>query len=48
MQLSDRSGTEMSETTLGIVDGAEACIVFLNASADEGGDRSELANAKGD
>jgi beta-glucosidase len=48
MQLSDGSGTEISETTLGIADGSEACVVFLNAWAGEGGDRSELANAEGD
>lgn len=48
MMLSDGSGTEISETTLGIADGAEACVVFLNAWAGEGGDRSELANAEGD
>jgi beta-glucosidase len=48
MQLSDGSGTEISETTLGIVDGAEACVVFLNAWAGEGADRSELSNAEGD
>jgi beta-glucosidase len=48
MQLSDGSGTEISETTLGIADGSEACVVFLNAWAGEGGDRSELANSEGD
>ncbi|KAF3011014.1 hypothetical protein E8E13_010853 [Curvularia kusanoi] len=48
MQISDGSGTEISETTLGIADGAEACVVFLNAWAGEGGDRSELANAESD
>lgn len=48
MQLSDGAGTQISETTLGIADGAEACVVFLNAWAGEGGDRSELANAEGD
>lgn len=48
MQLNDGSGTEISETTLGIVDGSEACVVFLNAWAGEGGDRSELTNTEGD
>ncbi|KAF1922458.1 glycoside hydrolase family 3 protein [Didymella exigua CBS 183.55] len=46
--LSDGAGTEISETTLGIADSAEACIVFLNAWAGEGGDRSELTNTEGD
>lgn len=31
MQLDDGAGTQISETTLGIVDSAEACVVFLNA-----------------
>jgi beta-glucosidase len=48
MQLSDGSGTEISETTLGIASGAEACVVFLNSWAGEGGDRSELSNVEGD
>ncbi|UPX10538.1 Beta-glucosidase [Ascochyta rabiei] len=48
MMLSDGSDAEIYETTLGIADGADACVVFINAWAGEGGDRSELANAEGD
>lgn len=48
MMVSDGAGTEISETTLGMADGSDACIVFINAWAGEGGDRSELANAEQD
>jgi beta-glucosidase len=48
MMVSDGSGTELSETTLGVAANSDACVVFLNAWAGEGGDRSELTNAEGD
>ncbi|KAH8641590.1 putative beta-glucosidase D [Alternaria alternata] len=48
MIISDGAGTEIQETTLGMADGSDACIVFINAWAGEGGDRSELANAEQD
>lgn len=46
--VSDGAGTEISETTLGIAANTDACIVFINAWASEGGDRSALANAEAD
>lgn len=43
------SGTELSETTLGIAADSDACICFLNAwSGEAGGDRSELYNTTQD
>lgn len=42
------SGTEISETATGITDHADACVVFLNAQAGEGSDRTELRNATAD
>ena len=48
MMVSDGAGTEISETTLGIAENSDACIVFINAWAGEGGDRSELANEEQD
>ena len=48
MIISDGTGTEIQETTLGMADGSDACIVFINAWAGEGGDRSELENAEQD
>lgn len=38
------SGTELTETTLGVADGSDACVVFLNAWGGEGADRAELYN----
>jgi beta-glucosidase len=46
--VSDGAGTEISETTLGIAENSDACIVFINAWAGEGGDRIELANEEQD
>ncbi|KAF2029955.1 glycoside hydrolase family 3 protein [Setomelanomma holmii] len=45
MVISDGAGTEISETTTGIAENSDACIVFINAWSGEGGDRDELANA---
>ncbi|KAI0478978.1 glycoside hydrolase superfamily [Xylariaceae sp. FL0804] len=42
------SGTELTETTAGVADNSDACVVFLNAQAGEGADRSELTNATTD
>lgn len=39
------SGTELTETTAGVADGSDACVVFLNAWGGEGADRTELYNA---
>lgn len=42
------SGTEMTETAVGVTDHADACVVFLNAQGGEGADRIELRNATAD
>ncbi|KAF3025618.1 hypothetical protein E8E14_012815 [Neopestalotiopsis sp. 37M] len=42
------SGTELTESTTGVADLSDACVVFLNAWAGEGADRSELRNATQD
>lgn len=42
------SGTELSETTTGVAENSDACVVFLNSWGGEGGDRSELYNADQD
>lgn len=42
------SGTELTESTLGVADGADACVVFLNAWAGEGSDRPELRSTEQD
>lgn len=39
------SGTELTETTVGVADDSDACVVFLNAWGGEGADRTELTNA---
>lgn len=42
------SGTELSETTTGVAEYSDACVVFLNAWGGEGADRTELTNADQD
>ncbi|KAF9875440.1 hypothetical protein CkaCkLH20_07260 [Colletotrichum karsti] len=42
------SGTELTESTTGVADLSDACVVFLNAWGGEGADREELANAEQD
>lgn len=42
------SGTELSESTIGVAENSDVCICFLNAWSGEGGDRSELYNATQD
>jgi beta-glucosidase len=42
------SGTELSESTLGVAVNSDVCICFLNAWSGEGGDRSELYDADQD
>lgn len=42
------SGTQISETTTGIASGSDACVVFINSWAGEGGDRSEIRNVEQD
>lgn len=42
------SGTELSETTTGVAQDSDACVVFLNAWGGEGADRTELTNADQD
>ncbi|KAK6208423.1 ssDNA-binding protein, mitochondrial [Pestalotiopsis sp. IQ-011] len=42
------SGTELTESTTGVADLSDACLVFLNAWAGEGADRTELRNATQD
>ncbi|GKT50795.1 putative beta-glucosidase E [Colletotrichum spaethianum] len=42
------SGTELTETTTGVAENSDACVVFLNAWGGEGADRSELYNADQD
>lgn len=42
------SGTEITETAVGVTDHADACVVFLNAQGGEGADRVELRNATAD
>lgn len=42
------SGTELTETTVGVADDSDACVVFLNAWGGEGADRTELTNADQD
>ncbi|CAJ2499888.1 Uu.00g027410.m01.CDS01 [Anthostomella pinea] len=42
------SGTELKESTVGVTANSDACVVFLNAWAGEGGDRSELTNGTTD
>lgn len=42
------SGTELAETTVGVAENSDACVVFLNAWAGEGGDRTELRNSTQD
>lgn len=42
------SGTELTESTTGVADLSDACVVFLNAWAGEGADRTELRNATQD
>lgn len=42
------SGTELSETTVGVAEDSDACVVFLNAWGGEGADRIELTNAEQD
>ncbi|KXH25673.1 beta-glucosidase [Colletotrichum nymphaeae SA-01] len=39
------SGTELTESTTGVAEDSDACIVFLNAWGGEGADRTELTNA---
>jgi beta-glucosidase len=41
---SDMSGTGsvLSESTLGVASNSDVCVVYLNAWAGEGGDRTEL------
>lgn len=41
-------GTEITETTLGVAADSDVCIVFINAWAGEGGDRSELRDTDQD
>jgi len=38
------AGTILVENTLGVASNSDACVVFINAWAGEGGDRSELRN----
>lgn len=38
------SGSVLSESTLGVASNSDVCVVYLNAWAGEGGDRSELRN----
>ncbi|TDZ18633.1 putative beta-glucosidase D [Colletotrichum orbiculare MAFF 240422] len=42
------SGTELTESTVGVADLSEACVVYLNAWGGEGADRAELTNADQD
>jgi beta-glucosidase len=42
------AGTELAETTVGVADNSDACLVFLNAWGGEGGDRTELRNSTQD
>lgn len=42
------SGTELTESTTGVAENSDACVVFLNAWGGEGADRAELANADQD
>lgn len=42
------TGTEIDETVAGVADTSDACVVFLNAQAGEGADRTELYNATAD
>ncbi|KAF4915230.1 putative beta-glucosidase D [Colletotrichum viniferum] len=42
------SGTELTESTTGVADLSDACVVFLNAWGGEGADRTELTNADQD
>ncbi|KAF2642219.1 glycoside hydrolase family 3 protein [Massarina eburnea CBS 473.64] len=42
------SATEIQETTTGIATNSDACVVYINAWAGEGGDRSELRNEEQD
>ncbi|KAH7075084.1 glycoside hydrolase superfamily [Paraphoma chrysanthemicola] len=48
MMVSDGTGTEISETTTGIAENSDACVVFINAWSGEGADRSELRNEEQD
>ncbi|KAJ0118882.1 beta-glucosidase d [Diaporthe amygdali] len=42
------SGTELTETTVGVADSSDACVVFINAWGGEGADRTELYNTEQD
>jgi len=42
------SGSELTESTVGVADNSDACVVFINAWGGEGGNRSELYNATQD
>lgn len=41
-------GNEIDETTTGVAQNSDACVVFLNAWGGEGADRTELTNAEQD
>ncbi|KAI1079844.1 putative beta-glucosidase D [Whalleya microplaca] len=41
-------GTELAESTTGVASNSDACVVFINAWAGEGGDRTELYNEQQD
>lgn len=42
------SGTEITESTTGVAKDSDACVVFINAWAGEGADRTELYNEEQD
>lgn len=48
MSVGNGAGTQLVETTVGVAADSDACIVFINAYAGEGADRTELANANQD
>lgn len=41
-------GTALTETTTGVAQDSDACVVFINAWAGEGADRPELYNEEQD
>lgn len=42
------SGSELTETTVGVTANSDACVVFLNTWGGEGSDRVELTNGTQD